>query len=77
LTKPEAAKPVSESQRAMIGVKLATPKTPEPPARPAPISRPQAAVMVNASERGIASARVVIDKGTPELVEAVERSQRR
>jgi len=39
------------------------------------VSRPEAAVMLNVSERSIASAAIVCDEATPELQAAVEQGK--
>ena len=73
---------LDESQRAMVAAKLATllhgqradyaTERPNGPsvASVAPVTVPQAAAMLNVGERTVKRARVVAEKGAPELVAA-------
>jgi phage N-6-adenine-methyltransferase len=63
---------LSESQRAMVAAKIAT----LPKGRHAPIgasTQTSAADLLNVSRRAVQRARSVIDQGTPEVVQAIER----
>jgi hypothetical protein len=67
----------SESQRDMVGARIATLQHGGDRSK-GPIGTltiEQAAKKLNASERGIKRARAVLDSGTPELIEAVERDE--
>jgi len=64
---------LSESQRAMVAAKIETAR----PGRPgkdanSQVTRPEAASLLNVSERSVASAAVVLERGVPELAAAVE-----
>ena len=67
----------SESQRAMVGARIAT--LPKHLHKSSDgqicLSVDDAAGRVNVSERSVKSGRSVLDSGTPELVEAVERDE--
>jgi ParB-like chromosome segregation protein Spo0J len=66
------------SQRAMIASKLATMKQGErtnPKHANLQVSRKTAAARLNVSERSVASAAVVQEHGTPDLIEAVEQGK--
>jgi N6-adenosine-specific RNA methylase IME4/ParB-like chromosome segregation protein Spo0J len=66
---------LSESQRAMVAAKAATMQQGARTdiAQICAMSQPEAATLLNTSRRSVQSARHVIDHGTPELVQAVER----
>lgn len=77
---------LSESQRAMVGARLANMKQGRPALyktnsadKPAdlpdlsPVKQADAAEMLNVSERSVRTARQVIESGAPELVEAVDK----
>lgn len=73
---------LTESQRAAVAAKLSNMKRTDTLVQnrsanlqdgDAPVSQAQAAEMLNVSERSVASAKKVIEQGTPELVDAVER----
>lgn len=68
------------SQRAMVASKLA--KMPQgartdlqPSANLPEVSQPQAAAMLNVSERSLRTAKTVQEQGAPELIEAVETGE--
>lgn len=66
---------LSESQRSMVAAKLAKMPQGRPSEKAAnlpDIAQPQAADLLNVSERSLRSAKSVQASGTPELVEAVE-----
>jgi hypothetical protein len=66
---------LDESQRAMIGAKLATLKQGGDHSKPSieGLSADQASSLLNVSDASIERGRVVIKKGTPELIKAVEQ----
>jgi hypothetical protein len=75
---------LSESQRAMIGAKLANRQQGRPakeekganlPLLPNTTTLEDAAQLLNVSERSIKNAKVVRDHGIPDLVEKVERDE--
>ena len=69
---------LNESQRAMVAARLATLDRGRPETNAqicAFTSQPEAAELLNVSRRSVQSARAVTDKGTPELVEAVEQGK--
>ncbi len=78
---------LTESQRGVVASKLANlghggdrradqaANLPLEPPVPPPVSQARAAELLNVSERTVRAAGVVIDKGVPELVQAVERGQ--
>lgn len=65
---------LDESQRAMVAAKIATlPKGANQHTAPANLpTQPEAAALLNVSERTVRSARRVLDRGSGELVSAVE-----
>ncbi|MGC9986690.1 MAG: hypothetical protein ABSF35_24120 [Polyangia bacterium] len=66
----------SESQRAMVGAKIATLKNGQRPSAIAEgMPQGEAAKRLNVSPDSIGRARAVLDSGTPELIEAVERDE--
>ena len=70
----------SESQRAMVGARIATLKDGQKKSdatrgQNCPPSQDEAAASVKVSPRSVKSARAVLDSGTPELIEAVERDE--
>ena len=68
---------MNESQRAMVGARIAT-LTDGRPGKTASIeavSQPEAADMLNVSRSGIQRARTVLEHGTPELAAAVDRGE--
>jgi N6-adenosine-specific RNA methylase IME4/ParB-like chromosome segregation protein Spo0J len=66
---------LTESQRAMVAANIATMRQGRPGkhANLHVFSRERAAELLNVSERSVASAHAVHERGTPELVQAVER----
>jgi len=68
---------LDESQRAMVAAKIATlPKGANQHTAPANLpTQPEAAALLNVSERSVRSARRVVEEGAPELVEAVQRGR--
>lgn len=66
---------LSESQRATIAAKIATrpPHRQKDKAANLPPSQAEAAEMLNVSERSVRNAATVIAKGSPEMVQALER----
>lgn len=71
---------LTESQRAMVAANIATAKQGErsdlePSANLRKVTQPEAAKMLNVSERSVSDAKTVKDKGVPELVEAVEKGE--
>ncbi|MET3925573.1 hypothetical protein [Devosia sp. 2618] len=72
---------LSEGQRAMIADSLATmtvgrpPKAEDNSANLQNLSRSDAADILHVSERSVASAHVVRERGAPELIESVERGE--
>jgi hypothetical protein len=72
----ELAEHLSESQRAMVTGKIATLKPGRPEKGPiGTLTIEQAAEKLNVSTRSAKSARAVLDSGTPELIDAVERDE--
>jgi len=68
---------LDESQRAMVAAKIATLPA-HRPAETAPIgavTQDTAADMLNVGRRSVQRAREVLDRGAPELVEAVQRGE--
>jgi hypothetical protein len=64
---------LNESQRAMIAAKLANLDSSKHAASiEAAISQPQAAELLNVSERSVSRAKQVLKKATPETIAAVE-----
>lgn len=66
------------SQRAMVAAKLAT--LPKGANQHSPIgesskTQAEAAEMLNVGKRSVERARIVLDEGTPELIEAVEQGE--
>lgn len=68
---------LKESQRAMIAARLANLDEGRPPttAQDYAVSQGQAAAMLGVSRRSVQSAKVVRDRGAPELIEAVEQGR--
>src|SRR5262249_50148969 len=71
---------LNESQRAMVAARLATMRQGErtdiePSANLQKVSQSEAAEKLNVSVRSIASARMVLDKGTPDLIRAAEQGK--
>ena len=67
---------LSESQRAMVASKMISAKVGRPTKNSANLhNKKNAADLVNVSPRSVASATAVRDKGTPELVKAVEQDE--
>jgi N6-adenosine-specific RNA methylase IME4 len=71
---------LNESQRAMIGARLATMRQGErtdvePSANLQKVSRAKAAQQVNVSERSVNSAKTVLDKAAPEIIVAVDHGK--
>lgn len=70
---------LNEAQRSMVAKKLATMRQGRPADKPAnlpvlpEVSQDEAAKMLNVSPRSVRHAAIVIDKGAPELAQAVER----
>lgn len=66
---------LNESQRAMVAARLADMPSHRPDDKSANLqtSQAEAATLVNVSQRSVASAKAVQEKGTPELVRAVEQ----
>ncbi|HTI78949.1 MAG TPA: MT-A70 family methyltransferase [Acetobacteraceae bacterium] len=67
---------LDESQRCMVAAQVATLAGKGRPAKNAPIgaiTQDDAASMLNVSRRGVQRAKIVRDKGSPELIEAVEQ----
>jgi ParB family chromosome partitioning protein len=84
IAKNLARRHLSESQRAMVAAKLA--KMPQGartdiqpsanlPEVVAPVSQPEAAALLNVSERSLRNAKTVQRDGIPELVDAVETGE--
>jgi len=76
---------LSESQRAMVAGKLANMRSgsrtdlvrngAEPPANWREVSQTEAATLLNVGERSVQRAKTVIDRGVPELQQAVEHGE--
>ncbi len=68
---------LKESQRAMIAARLANLDEGRPPttAQDYAVSQGKAAAMLGVSRRSVQSAKVVRDRGAPELIEAVEQGR--
>lgn len=68
---------LKESQRAMIAARLANLDEGRPPAtaQDYAVSQGKAAAMLGVSRRSVQSAKVVHDRGAPELIEAVEQGR--
>lgn len=66
---------LNESQRALVAGRLAQLPAgrPKKGGKSAGLSRDKAAKLLNVSARTVGSAKAVLDRGTPELVQAVER----
>jgi N6-adenosine-specific RNA methylase IME4 len=71
---------LNESQRAMVGARLATMRSGdrtdiEPCLNLSKVSQPEAASLLNVSRSTVQFAKQVIERGTPELIAAVERGE--
>ena len=68
---------LDESQRAMVAARLATLDAHRPSGTASidAVTQPKAAELLNVSRPSVQRARVVLDTGTPELIEAVEQGQ--
>jgi hypothetical protein len=69
---------LDESQRAMVAARIATlPKGANQHGENSPSkTQSEAAALLNISRDSVKAARVVLEKGSPELVKAVDRGQR-
>ena len=71
-----ARRHLSESQRAMVAAKKATMERGDNQHRPIGLcSQAEAAAKLNVSERSLKRARVVVDHGSPDLIDAVEQDE--
>jgi hypothetical protein len=69
---------LTKSQRSMVAGNIANLQNGQqqrhaPPIGGAAVTQAEAAALLNVGERSVQRARVVIERGTPELVKAVER----